>query len=214
MYCAGVGFSALAAAVGKSAPGLHHSAGRGRRWLAGGERKRFRRPQMVANKANQPMSFRSLLRFETLLASALLLEILIFGQTGENFATRRNMFEVLRLSTEIGLLALVMTPIILSGGIDLSIGSLLGLCAIVFGKLWRDAGLPPATAAICTLALGAAGGWLNAWFITRLKLPPLIVTLGSFSLFRGLAEAITRGVDNFTNFPKAFLFLGQGYLFD
>ena len=168
---------------------------------------------MVANKANQPMSFKSLLRFETLLASALLLEILIFSQTGENFATRRNMFEVLRLSTEIGLLALVMTPIILSGGIDLSIGSLLGLCAIVFGKLWRDAGLPPATAAICTLALGAAGGWLNAWFITRLKLPPLIVTLGSFSLFRGLAEAITRGVDNFTNFPKSFLFLGQGYLF-
>jgi rhamnose transport system permease protein len=47
-----------------------------------------------------------------------------------------------------------------------------------------------------------------------LKLPPLIVTLGSFSLFRGLAEAITRGVDNFTNFPASFLFLGQGYLFD
>jgi rhamnose transport system permease protein len=49
--------------------------------------------------------------------------------------------------------------------------------------------------------------------ITRLKLPPLIVTLGSFSLFRGLAEAITRGVDNFTGFPASFLFLGQGYLF-
>jgi rhamnose transport system permease protein len=49
--------------------------------------------------------------------------------------------------------------------------------------------------------------------ITRLKLPPLIVTLGSFSLFRGLAEAITRGVDNFTNFPAPFLFLGQGYIF-
>ena len=61
--------------------------------------------------------------------------------------------------------------------------------------------------------IGAAGGGLNAWFITRLKLPPLIVTLGSFSLFRGLAEAITRGVDNFTNFPDSFLFLGQGYLF-
>jgi rhamnose transport system permease protein len=57
------------------------------------------------------------------------------------------------------------------------------------------------------------GGGLNAWLITRLKLPPLIVTLGSFSLFRGLAEAITRGVDNFTSFPKSFLFLGQGYLF-
>ena len=102
---------------------------------------------------------------------------------------------------ELGLLALVMTPIILTGGIDLSVGSLLGLCAISFGKLWRDAGLPPALAALCTLLIGAAAGGLNAALITRLKLPPLIVTLGSFSLFRGLAEAITRGVDNFTGFP-------------
>src|SRR5689334_14443046 len=86
--------------------------------------------------------FRVILRFETLLGVVLLIEILIFSKTGTNFATRDNMFEVLRLSTEVGLLALVMTPIILTGGIDLSVGSLLGLCAILFGKLWRDAGLP------------------------------------------------------------------------
>jgi len=152
-----------------------------------------------------------LLRFETLLAGVLLIEMLIFSKTGENFATTGNMFEVLRLSTEIGLLALVMTPIVLTGGIDLSVGSLLGLCAILFGKFWRDAGMPPVAAAVCALAIGAAAGGLNAWFITKLKLPPLIVTLGSFSLFRGLAEAITRGVDNFTGFPKSYLFLGQGY---
>ena len=123
----------------------------------------------------------------------LVLEILIFSHTGLHFATMGNMFEILRLSTEIGLLALVMTPIILTGGIDLSGGSLLLL------------------AALCTLFIGAAGGGLNAFLITRLRLPPLIVTLGSFSLFRGLAESITRGVDNFTNFPASFLFLGQGY---
>ena len=159
------------------------------------------------------MNKKSLLRFESLLAVVLVVEILIFSKTGANFATQGNLFEVLRLSTEIGLLALVLTPIILTGGIDLSVGSLLGLCAIVFGKLWRDAGMPPALAAVCTLGVGALGGLLNATLITRLKLPPLIVTLGSFSLFRGLAEAITRGVDNFTNFPASFLFLGQGYVF-
>ncbi len=151
--------------------------------------------------------------FESLLVFVLLVEILIFSKTGLGFATTGNMFEVLRLSTEIGLLALVMTPIILTGGIDLSVGSMLGLCAILFGKFWRDAHLPIALAAFCTLGIGAGAGALNALFITRLKLPPLIVTLGSFSLFRGLAEAITRGVDNFTNFPKSFLFLGQGYIF-
>src|SRR6185436_5929674 len=149
--------------------------------------------------------WRVILRFETLLTFVLLLEILIFSKTGVNFATRENFFEVLRLSTEIGLLALVMTPIILTGGIDLSVGSMLGFCAVVFGKLWRDAGFSPAMSAGCVLLIGAAGGGVNALLITRLNLPPLIVTLGSFCLFRGLGEALTRGVDNFTNFPRNYL---------
>ena len=156
---------------------------------------------------------RPILSFETLLAVVLLLEIAIFSKTGVNFASRENFFEVLRLSTEIGLLALVLTPIILTGGIDLSVGSMLGLCAVLFGKMWRDWGLPIPLALAGTLIVGAVGGGLNALLITRLNLPPLIVTLGSFSLFRGLAEGLTRGVDNFTNFPKSYLFLGQGYVF-
>jgi ribose/xylose/arabinose/galactoside ABC-type transport system permease subunit len=150
--------------------------------------------------------------FSVLLCLALLLEIVIFSVTGSNFFTRGNLFQILRLSTEIGLLALVMTPVILTGGIDLSVGSLLGLCAIAFGKMWRDFHFPIPIAAAGTIVVGVMGGFLNASLITRLKLPPLIVTLGSFSLFRGLAEAITRGVDNFTDFPKPFLLLGQGYL--
>jgi rhamnose transport system permease protein len=120
-----------------------------------------------------------------------------------------NTFDIVRHSVEIGLLALAMTPIILAGGIDLSVGSLLGLCAITFGKLWRDAGMPIPAAAACTIGIGALAGGLNAGLITGLRLPPLIVTLGTFSLFRGLAEAITRGADTFTNFPASFLFLGQ-----
>jgi ribose/xylose/arabinose/galactoside ABC-type transport system permease subunit len=66
-------------------------------------------------------------------------------------------------------------------------------------------------AAALTLGIGALSGGVNALLITRLRLPPLIVTLGSFSLFRGLAEALTRGVDNFTGFPADFLAFGQGY---
>src|SRR5205814_10096604 len=99
-----------------------------------------------------------------------------------------------------------------SGGIDLSVGSLMGLSAVAFGMLWRDAHLPIWLAALGTLVLGAAAGLLNSLLITRLRLPPLIVTLGTFSLFRGLAEGMTRGVDNFTSFPASFLFLGQGYM--
>jgi ribose/xylose/arabinose/galactoside ABC-type transport system permease subunit len=150
-----------------------------------------------------------LLRPEAALLGVLVLEWLCFNALGPRFATLDNTFDILRHSVEIGLLALVMTPVILTGGIDLSVGSLLGLCAVVFGKLWRDAGLPHLAAAGCTLALGGLAGGLNASLVTLLRLPPLIVTLGTYSLFRGLAEAITRGADTFTNFPASFLVLGQ-----
>jgi rhamnose transport system permease protein len=151
------------------------------------------------------------LSHEGVLAFLLALEIALFSVLGTNFLSTENAFEVLRLSVEIGLLALAMTPVIVTGGIDLSAGSLLGLSAVLLGKLWRDGGLPIAAAALCTLGIGAAGGGLNALLITRLRLPPLIVTLGTFSLFRGLAEGLTAGVDNFTDFPERFLVLGQGY---
>jgi rhamnose transport system permease protein len=87
----------------------------------------------------------------------------------------------------------------------------MGLSAVVFGELWRDRGLPIIAAVIVTLILGALAGTLNGIVITRGRIPALIVTLGSFSLYRGLAEGLTGGVDNYTNFPRSFLFLGQGY---
>ncbi len=125
------------------------------------------------------------------------------------FGTLDRQFDILRHSCEIGLLALALTPVIITAGIDLSIGSLLGLCAILFGKLWHDGGLPIPVAAGLTLVLGALAGGLNATLITVLRLPPLIVTLGTYSLFRGLAEAITHGAITYTDFPESFLFVGQ-----
>jgi rhamnose transport system permease protein len=148
-------------------------------------------------------------RQETILGAVLLAEILFFHWTGRRFATRDNAFDIMRHSVEIGLLAVAMTPIIVMGAIDLSVGSLLGLCAIVFGKLWRDGGLSPLAAGVCTLVIGAFAGAMNGTLITWLRVPSLIITLGTYSLFRGLAEALTRGVDTFTGFPRAFLFLGQ-----
>ena len=160
--------------------------------------------------SNQNSGWKSvLLRHETILLFVVLLEWFYFNSVGPRFGSVDNTFDIVRHSVEIGLLALAMTPIILTGGIDLSVGSLLGLCAILFGKFWRDVGMPIPLAAACTIGVGALAGGLNASLITWLRLPPLIVTLGTFSLFRGLAEAITRGVDTFTNFPASFLFLGQ-----
>jgi rhamnose transport system substrate-binding protein len=147
---------------------------------------------------------------ERVLACCLLVEIVLFAFLGSNFFTIENAGEIARAGAEVGLLALALTPVILTGGIDLSLGSLVAFCAVVLGMTWGDAGWPIAAAAGAAIAAGAAGGGLNAWLVARLRIPPLIVTLGTFSLFRGLAEAATAGVRNYSNFPSSFLFLGQG----
>jgi rhamnose transport system permease protein len=149
---------------------------------------------------------------EWILLLALVGEVVLFSAIAQNFLTVSNGFEVLRFSVELGLLAIALTPVIVTGGIDLSVGSMLGLAAVVFGAAVWDWGLPiPAGAAIAVLA-GAAGGALNGLLIARFDIPPLIVTLGSLSLFRGIAEGITHAAVNYTNFPPSFLALGQGYI--
>ena len=143
---------------------------------------------------------------------ALVVEIALFSVVAPNFATAGNFFEVARLSVELGLLAVALTPVLITGGIDLSVGSMMGLAAVLFGAAYRDWHLPLPAAACVSLLAGAAGGALNAVLVARLGIPPLIVTLGTFSLFRGIAEGITLGAVNYTGFPPGFLALGQGYL--
>lgn len=141
-----------------------------------------------------------------------LAEVVVFAAIGHNFATGGNALEILRTSTEVGLLALALTPVIVSGGIDLSVGSLMGLCAVLCGLLWRDVGLPIGVAAVLAIAAAAVAGLLNALLVAHLQLAPLIVTLGTYSLFRGLAKGLTAGVETYADFPAGFLYLGQGYL--
>lgn len=149
---------------------------------------------------------------EWVLLLVLFFEIVIFSISGDNFFTPANAFEITRLSVEVGLLALALTLVIITGGVDLSVGSMMGLVAVVLGALWRDAQLPIALAAGIALLLGLAGGALNGSLIARFNLPPLIVTLATFSLFRGVAEGMTRGIENYSGFAPGFLFLGQGYI--
>ena len=76
---------------------------------------------------------------EWILAAFIAAEIVLFSFTGRNFLSVGNFFECIRLGVEIGLLALALTPVIVTGGIDLSVGSMMGLCAVTFGALWSDA---------------------------------------------------------------------------
>jgi rhamnose transport system permease protein len=147
---------------------------------------------------------------ERVLALLVAAEVALFAVTGSNFLSAGNAGEVARAGVEIGLLALALTPVIVTGGIDLSVGSLLGLSAVVMGAAFRVGGWPMWAAALLAVAVGVLGGAINALLVSRLRVPPLIVTLGTFSLFRGLAEGITGGIANYSDFPKPFLFLGQG----
>jgi rhamnose transport system permease protein len=151
----------------------------------------------------------SLARHETVLLLVIVLEVVLFNALGQRFLTGGNISNIFRHSVEIGLLALAMTPVILTGGIDLSVGSMMGLCAVLFGMMVNSFGMDPWVAGLVAITVGALGGGLNALLITRLNLPPLIVTLGTFSLFRGLAEALTKGSVAYSGFPQSFLALGN-----
>ncbi len=148
-------------------------------------------------------------RHETVLLGVIVLEVILFSMLGRRFLDGANVSNIFRHSVEIGLLALAMTPVILTGGIDLSVGSMVGLCAVCFGIFVQDASLPPFVAALLSIGIGALGGGLNALLVARFGLPPLIVTLGTFSLFRGLAEALTKGAKSYSGFPESFLALGN-----
>src|SRR4051794_38706758 len=116
---------------------------------------------------------------ERALSLLIVLEVLLFAFAGPNFFSTANAFEIVRLGVELGLLALALTPVIVTGGIDLSVGSAMGLCAVVFGYLWREWHWPVMAAALATLLVGTGGGLLNAVAITRFRAAPLIVTLGT-----------------------------------
>src|SRR5258708_20971346 len=124
--------------------------------------------------AHRPWRERLFPNGEWALLLALALEVAIFSALAANFFTWGNFFEMIRFSVELGLLALALTPVIITGGIDLSVGSMMGLAAVVFGAAWRGLHLSIPEAAVIPLLLGCAGGAVNALPIARLNLPPLL----------------------------------------
>ncbi|WP_062112370.1 ABC transporter permease [Aureimonas sp. AU40] len=155
------------------------------------------------------MTLRSLLRHDALLALILALALAVLAIDNERFFTAANLLNQGRLMTEVGLIAVVMTFVIITGGIDLSVGSILGLCAILVGVFWKTLGLPlPVAMALC-LVVGTVAGFLNGWIITRFRVPPLIATLATLALYRGLAEGISQA-QSIRGYPSWFFVLGQG----
>lgn len=120
-----------------------------------------------------------------------------------HFLSPRNLVNVVDQITVIGILALGATAVIITGGIDLSIGAVLGLSTMVLGWLSHDGGWPLPLAMLAAIAVGALAGTVNGLGITFAKLPPFIATLAMMSIARGLANIITDG-QQIVGYPEWF----------
>jgi rhamnose transport system permease protein len=149
-----------------------------------------------------------LARQEAVLVVVLVVALAILASESSVFLTTDNILNQGRLMTEVGLMALPMTLIIVTGGIDLSVGSVLGMCAIVLGVLWQNVGIPLPLAMALTVVVGGLAGFVNGWFITWMRVPPLVMTLATLALYRGLAEGISEA-RSVTGYPEWFFVLGQ-----
>jgi ribose/xylose/arabinose/galactoside ABC-type transport system permease subunit len=147
---------------------------------------------------------------ELVLASLLAGLILWSGWVEPGFISVESQVELSTHIWELAFLALPMTLIIITAGIDLSVGSTLALCAVVLG-LSFEAGLPPGYGAVLALFTGIIAGGLNGFFIAHLRIHPLIVTLASMAAFRGVAEGISQARP-ISGFPESFAFIGRGKL--
>ncbi len=125
-----------------------------------------------------------------------------------NFLTATNLSSVVRQTAVINIMALGMTIIIISGGIDLSVGSILGLAGLL-GTMAMQSGASIAVGVGVGILAGLVCGFLNGVMITQLKIAPFIVTLGTLGIYRGAALIISNGLP-VHNVPEAFAFLGEG----
>lgn len=142
----------------------------------------------------------------------LIILIIVFAIWAPNFATSRNLLNIVDQITVLGVLAIGATLVIITGGIDLSVGAVLALSTMTLGWLSHDAGWPMWMAIIACLVVGAACGLLNGIGVTQAKLPPFIATLAMMSIARGLANMITDG-KQIVGYPQWFFELSSNRYF-
>jgi len=151
------------------------------------------------------------LRWEWMLVGLLILDVLINTRISPFFLDARNLSRTSSDFMEIGLMMLPMVFIIITGNIDLSVASNMGMSASFMGLL-HNMGVNIWVAAMAGLLLGTLGGSLNGYLVARVKLPSLVVTLGTYAFYRGIAYGFL-GDQAARGYPEAFTYLGQGKVF-
>jgi rhamnose transport system permease protein len=148
----------------------------------------------------------SLLRWEAGLAVVVIGIFVVGSVVSPDFLTGNNLFNLGLSNGEIAIMTLPMTLIIISGEIDLSVASMLGMASALLGFLWSRHWAMPAIFVMVAL-VGLAAGAINGLLVTRLRLPSLAVTIGTLALYRGVAT-ILLGPSTVSNFPAAYTNLG------
>lgn len=157
-----------------------------------------------------------LLKWELFLFVFLLLEIIAFSFITPGFMDVQNLLFSMNDFAYIGLAAIPMTFVIITGGIDVSVGSIMGLCSITLGVLWVG-GMNIWMAMICALLLCVVAGLINGLIVAFTDVQPLVVTLGTMFLFAGIALVISggssaTGYEGISGFPDPFVQITNGQI--
>jgi len=141
---------------------------------------------------------------------ALAIACAFFAVTTERFFSGENLSLILQQVMVVGVIAIGQTLIILTAGIDLSCGMVMALGSIVMTKFAADLGLPTPLAVLCGIGVTALFGLLNGLLVTRIKLPPFIVTLGTFNIAFAITQLYS-GAQTVTDLPDSMTWLGNTF---
>lgn len=154
-------------------------------------------------------------RWEFALLILLAVEIFAFGALNESFLNVGNLLYSTNDFAHILIVAIPLTLVIITGGIDISVGAMMGLSSIVFGILWKFCGFPIWAAFIAALATGTLAGLLNGMLVAYTDINPIVLTLGTMFLYQGLATGFSgsigaSGYNGIGGFPESFTNISYG----
>lgn len=174
------------------------------------EHKTFQVPARVSAKPERRTKTRSETREITLIV-ATIVTLAAVGLYSHRFVSVENIRFMVLNSVVLSLVALGQTWVIATKGIDLSVAPIMGLTAVVTGLLAQTSGLPLYQAFVIALAIGAALGAVNGFLVAKITIPPIIVTLGTYSIYSGLMFIYSNGTQ-VTSVPPAYATFGNGII--
>ena len=144
--------------------------------------------------------------------SGLIVLLIVFSLASPNFLQTANVLAILQATSVNGVLAIAATIVIITGGIDLSVGTLMTFCAVITGVLLTNLGLPLPVGVVGAILAGTASGLISGTIIAKLKVPPFIATLGMMLILKGLSLVISGTKPIYFNNTPGFTQIAQGSL--